>query len=398
MQENQVEVTKETLGQAAREMMGAAAPDTPEVRQKFMARQRVLWKNLDIYRRSVTEGRSSPIFDIPFRPGTGWTMRSLQDVATDLEVSLNLQGDQIESFRQTILGLAAERDLDQVFTHGTVLHYGDHPDRLMRFEIQIKLAADPASSELGGVPAMIYTIAVNLAKKPNSEDLYPFICGMDVGRLEWEGMALEAEPTRVDPQKVATAPRPDSIFMPIELAEGRSQETVLVGRKDLRTIAANSAKTAKRAAQLAGEDTFNLFGVNADMLRGVPGREVGAALVAALPLDAKITRLFERGYRMSEDDLRGLEKMKVVVRSQDDIKHFLDELFRHGNLWLYNTLVDALKAQKQGSVSADTLVFRLTVKGNWQEYRGPVNAKIKMRTLFSKTGVELAVVKGELVV
>lgn len=386
MQEAQVEVTKETLGEAARQLMGAKAPDTPEAREKFMVRQRVLWKNLDIYRRSVTEGRTNPIFDIPFRPGTGWTMRSLEDVATDLELSLRLQGEQIEVFRQSILALAGEQDLAAVFTHGTVLHYGDYPDRLMRFEIQIKLANDPGSSELGGIPAMIYTVAVGLNKAPDSEEFLPFIGTMVIGRLEWEGMTLEADPTRVDPQKVAAAPA-GSIFV--------TQEQVPTSQRDLRTIAANAAKTAKRAAKQAGE-TFNLFGVTADMLGGDAGKAVAAALVAALPLDAKVSRLFERGYRMSEDDLRGLEKMKVVVRSQDDIKHFLDELFRHGNLWLYNALVDALKAQKQGSVSGDPLVFRLTVKGNWQEYRGPVNAKVKMRTLFAKSGVELAVVKGEL--
>lgn len=367
--EEQVEVTKETLGEAARSLLGVPGKDSSNEREKFALRQKMLWFNLDDYQRSVAENRESPVFAIAAKPGTGWTNRLLSDVATELETTFNMQDDQIAMWRIAVLDLAGVRDSHEVFTHGKVLHYGDHPDGLMRLEIQIKLADNPTSVELGSVPDLILTVAIGLHQLgSSSNELSPYVAHIDIGRLEWEGMQISYSPRRPTLEEVV-APLAESIFTAM--------------------LTTPPTKPFVTRADAASSEKFNLFGVTAEMLHGKDG-------VPTVSLDVKVARLFERGVRLSDEDLAVLDKMRVVVKSKDDIKHFLDEVFRHGNLWLYNSLVDALKASEQGSVSDDSLVYRLTVKGNWQEYLGPIKAKIKLKTLFSKTGVVLSEVKGKM--
>lgn len=125
------------------------------------------------------------------------------------------------------------------------------------------------------------------------------------------------------------------------------------------------------------DDTFNFFGVSDEMLHGK------GAEVPEVPYLEKVKQLLERGKRMSDADLDQGGKMKVDVKTRADIKHFLDELFRAGNLYLYTLLCTALETNEKESI----FTFVLSIDGNWQEYRGPIEAKIKMKAYWSNDPV-----------
>lgn len=369
-QENQ----QETIGQAAIKMVAV---------ERFQQRQKVLeWM--------LKEGKLPDLTGwLAFRPGDiiqqGATLHQLQ--ASLDRVIPEVNRDIREAVQKTIAEFAANNTLDQVSIEGKVLGYTDHPDGDFRAEIQIW-------TDHESIPSLVLSFALRLSSERGRS--FWHYTGFKPHREEWPNMLMEIpqgapaeEFPRVDPEKIS-APPLGEIFMSrdqrlgIQPAGSKhmpvfTPPTVPYPQADMEL--ANLASHGTLTGDVQEDDGMvSLFGPGPQRMA-----EITAGNQEQLTMAEKIARLISRGHRMSDADLSIGGKMKVDVRRREDAKHFLDEVFRNGNLWLYNQLNTALEANERNL----DFVFELSINGNWQEYRGPIEAEVKLKAYWSKDPVRI---------
>ncbi len=83
------------------------------------------------------------------------------------------------------------------------------------------------------------------------------------------------------------------------------------------------------------------------------------------------------------------------LTSFDQAKYFFDEVFRNGNIWLYNALKNAFEP-KLGRLSPKNLSYRLDVAGNWQEALGEPDADITLTGYLRDTNAVVFEVTGSM--
>jgi len=216
-----------------------------------------------------------------------------------------------------------------------------------------------------GKPELVLTFTLSQTPHQTTRKTIWTFKGVKIGREEWPEM-LTKIPEEIVQQPISNeTPAPQGLFLPtgqtyVKIKEPEKME----------------------------EDTLYLFGVDPKIL----GRSLSKS-----NLEEKVKLLLERGTRMSEEDLASVKKMKVNFQKKDDIKFFLDEVLRVGNLWLYNAICHLLK-EHEPAVEADRgdVCFKLSVKGNWQEYRDSVDAFVKVKVYLPKTLTEVAMVSGSM--
>jgi hypothetical protein len=362
-QENQ----QETIGQAAIKMVAV---------ERFQQRQKVLEWMLQEGKLPETRGY------LLFQPGLmiqrGATLHQLQ---ASLDQAIPEVNREIrEAVQKTIAEFAANNALDQVSIEGKVLGYTDHPDGDFRAEIQIW-------TDYESIPSLVLTFALRLSSERGRS--FWHYTGFKPYREEWPNMMLEVpqdapaeEFPRVDPEKIS-APPLGAIFMSRDQRLGIEPESKITAPTEFIMGEPEVAVKLMSSSQVPVEEDgmVSLFGPSPQRMAEIAAgnRE------EELSMGEKIKRLIARGHRMSDADLAIGGKMKVDVKTRADAKHFLDEVFRNGNLWLYNQLNAALEANERNL----DFVFELSINGNWQEYRGPIEADVKLKAYWSKDPVRV---------
>lgn len=256
---------------------------------------------------------------------------------------------------------------------GKVYGYADHPDGDFRIEFHLDRQLDQVENAV--IPHYILTFAA----RQMSEGAPYTIVSFKPGREEWPGMLLSAPK-----QEVVTEPKPAPDLSQIFLKRSSDPKPVALDKvvKNLPDLDLSAPvkfesdiKVELMAKPPMNEDgMMSLYAPSSERLEAM-GQPADQRSVEEMVRD-----LLSRGHRMPTafQELTG-NKLKAEVSDIEQVKFFLDEVFRAGNLWLYDQLVTALKAEKHGSIDSRQTIFLLTITGNWQEHRGPINAVVKMK-------------------
>ena len=362
MEQQQVQ---QNIGQTAIEMVA---------RERFQQRQKVLEWMLDEGKLPDLRGVTSILPGLKIAEPA--TLALLSESLLELIPPIN--EDIRNAVKNTIIEKAGGRELSEVPITGMVFGYTDHPDHDYRNEIQIWMD----SSEYL-IPSFVLTFAMRMSSE-RGRSFWAYT-GFKPYREEWTNMMLEIpaqaaadEFPRVNPEQLKQAPL-GAIFMSRDQRLGIKTPMQAAPAADMEQ--ANLASYGTLTGQVQEDDgKVSLFGPGPQRLA-----EIAAGNQEELSMGEKIRRLISRGYRMSDADLAIGGKMKVDVRTREDAKHFLDEVFRNGNIWMYNQLNAALEANERNQ----DFVFELIISGNWQEYRGPIEAEIKLKAYWSKDPVRV---------
>lgn len=274
---------------------------------------------------------------------------------------------------------------------GKVYGYADHPDGDFRIEFHLDRQLDQVENAV--TPHYILTFA---ARQMSGGAPYTIV-SFKPGREEWPGMLLSAPKQEVvtEPKpapdlsqiflKRSSDPKPAALDKVVKNLPSLDLSTPVQMNKEAYSFAEGgivqpfvASGTVGRAKQEDGDGTMSLYAPSPERLEAM-GQPADQRSVAEMIHD-----LLSRGHRMPTpfQELTG-NKLKAEVSDIEQVKFFLDEVFRAGNLWLYDQLVTALKAEKHGSIDSRQTIFLLTITGNWQEHRGPINAVVKMKAYWA---------------
>ena len=355
--------TQQSIGQAAINMVAT---------ERYQQRQKVLAWMLAQGKLPMLNGVLS------FKPGDKiGQSATLADLQKEFDRTLRGVEEILNPLTNALHAIANDKSLDMVSIAGGVHGYIDHPDTDSRIEVQLWTDGSQTIA-----PNAILTFALRMASERGRS--FWVWSGFKPYREEWPNMLMDIpteEPKdqfpRVDPEKIAAVPALGEIFMSRDQRLGIKPAATQQADMGL----ANLASFGTLTGEVQEDDgKMSLFGPGPQRLA-----EIAAGNREQFTMAEKIARLFSRGHRMSDADLAVGGKMKLDIRRREDAKHFLDEVFRNGNLWMYNQLNTALEANERNL----DLVFELSVNGNWQEYRGPIEAEIKMKAYWTKDPVRV---------
>lgn len=272
---------------------------------------------------------------------------------------------------------------------GRIFGYHDHPDGKYRVEVQLNKQLDWTLD--AAVPQFVMTLVLE------EHAGGAVVTGFLAERNEWVGMQLSApwkveEKPEVDLSKIfakrSKPAQPAAIPTAVEKVLSNLPSLDLSAPVEIKSNI-NVEVMAKPPVDKDG--TMLLYAPSSEKL-AVMGQDDQPSV------REMVKNLLARGHRMPEPfaTLVG-KKLKAEVTDIEQVKFFLDEVFRAGNLWLHDQLTTALKAEKQGSIDTRQTVFALTITGNWQEYRGPIDAVVKMKAYWlsdKERSVELFRISG----
>lgn len=371
MEQQQSQQTK-SLGESA--IMHVAT-------ERFAQRQKVLEYYFESGKLPNLEGT------LPLRPGTklaeGATVATLRAWLEQFVPLVHSEARQ--TIDEALKKLCGDAAAENVQITGEVHGYNDHPDNHLRIELQINRALDWTSEKV--IPDLVLTFALHEhLDLPGAIPIWT-VMYVKEGRVDWLGMPMvvpkkgvasdNKHGMSVDPAAMQV-PSLRDIFISHDKRLGMTREVPAV------------SSTEQSGAQIAQEPiapTGNATEDDGMMVLFAPSPEKLAQMgqpKQALPLGVQQAELFGRGYPMSKMNLVAIDGLALNIRTRDDVKYFLDEVFRNGNLWLHGQIEAALKANEQGSITEEPLVFELVVKGNWQENFGPIDAKIKLKAFWEK--------------
>lgn len=268
---------------------------------------------------------------------------------------------------------------------GQIYGYYDHPDGKYRVEVQLNKQLD--WTPVASVPQFVMTLVVEVKLGG------AVVTGFMADRNEWVGMLLSAPKQEVvtEPKPVpdlsqiflkrSSEPKPVALDKVVKNLPNLDLSTPVQMNKEAYSFAEGgivqpfvASGTAGQAKREDGDGTMSLYAPSPERLEAM-GQPADQRTVAEMIHD-----LLSRGHRMPTpfQELTA-NKLKAEVSDIEQVKFFLDEVFRAGNLWLYDQLATALKAEKHGSIDSRQTIFLLTITGNWQEHRGPIDAVVKMK-------------------
>ena len=330
--------TQQSIGQAAINMVAT---------ERYQQRQKVLAWMLAQGKLPMLNGVLS------FKPGDKiGQSATLADLQKEFDRTLRGVEEILNPLTNALHAIANDKSLDMVSIAGGVHGYIDHPDTDYRIEVQLWTDGSQTIA-----PNAILTFALRMASERGRSF---WVCsGFKPYREEWPNMLMDIpteEPKdqfpRVDPEKIAAVPALGEIFMSRDQRLGIKPAATQQADMGL----ANLASFGTLTGEVQEDDgKMSLFGPGPQRLA-----EIAAGKREQFTMAEKIARLFSRGHRMSDADLAVGGKMKLDIRRREDAKHFLDEVFRNGNLWMYNQLNTALEANERNL----DLVFELSVNGN----------------------------------